>query len=583
MKKSDNDFTPLDLSDLGKFEPKIVGRDTLSSDDISILHDLERKNNITYNDTYVSEFLKCRNNLFYFIHNYCYIGEVGNPLLYSSDIMNRKYRRVIKSLNKYKKIILMASRQLGKALDLDTLIPTPCGFKKLRDLQVGDIIFNENGEETKIIAESPIFYDKKTYRVSFDNQTAIIASEDHLWNVNSSSLHFKNRVMNTVELKEKVECPVSKRHGRPYIDINKPIRYKKKELLIPPYILGLWLGDGHSDSGRITAKINDASELMMKLKNNKYELSEFHQYHENSGQFTFYKLKTDLQTLNLLKNKHIPEEYLTASIYQRIQLLRGLMDTDGSVSKKGDCEFYQKNKNFINSFITLLSSLGIKSRIRIKTIKDEKYYTVKFSTKRFYVFNLSRKRVRQKNLKNHKKNSRIYVTDIQEINTIPCKCIMVDSPSSLFLAGDKMIPTHNSTLAACIIAHTITFFPGIRSVLFNMDQGAGIENIDKLKFILANLPDWMKFLPDKFVKKTYVELTNGSKASVFYPSTIKSPDQIARSLTIPCLYVDEAAFIPHIERIWMSAQPTLSTASMQADKYGYPSWSVLTSTVRHVL
>lgn len=90
-----------------------VGKTELSRDDISILQQLEKKNKIDFNDGYVSEFLKCRNNIFYFIHNYCNIGEVGNPRLYTPDMMNRKYRRVIKSINRYKKVILMASRQLG--------------------------------------------------------------------------------------------------------------------------------------------------------------------------------------------------------------------------------------------------------------------------------------------------------------------------------------------------------------------------------------------------------------------------------------------------------------------------------------
>lgn len=90
-----------------------IGKNELSRDDISILHKLEKKNNITYQDNYVSEFLKCRSNIFYFIHNYCNIGEVGNPRLYTSDMLNRKYRRTIKVINRYKKVILMASRQLG--------------------------------------------------------------------------------------------------------------------------------------------------------------------------------------------------------------------------------------------------------------------------------------------------------------------------------------------------------------------------------------------------------------------------------------------------------------------------------------
>lgn len=93
-----------------------IGKTELSRDDISILQELEKKNKINYQDNYVSEFLRCRSNIFYFLHNYCNIGEVGNPRLYTPDMLNRKYRRVIKSINRYKKAILMASRQLGRDL-----------------------------------------------------------------------------------------------------------------------------------------------------------------------------------------------------------------------------------------------------------------------------------------------------------------------------------------------------------------------------------------------------------------------------------------------------------------------------------
>lgn len=96
-----------------RFSPKKISNDSLTSDDMSILSELERKNHFDYNDSYVSEFLKCRQNPLYFIHNYCHIPEIGGSQLYKKEFMNKKYRRVIKSLNKYHKAILMASRQLN--------------------------------------------------------------------------------------------------------------------------------------------------------------------------------------------------------------------------------------------------------------------------------------------------------------------------------------------------------------------------------------------------------------------------------------------------------------------------------------
>ena len=452
-----------------------IGKKELSKNDISILQKLEKQNQIDYEDTYISEFLKCRNNIFYFIHNYCNIGEVGNPLLYSADMMNRKYRRVIKGLHRYHKAILMASRQLGKALDLNTEIPLFNGdFKLLKDVGVGDVLIDERGNPTTVVAVSPVFNDKICYRIKFDNQYETIASEDHLWTMSSTKHHFTNKILTTSELFDIFNSKTAN-HGRPFINIIDCVEYDKKDLLIPPYILGVWLGDGSSSAGCIASSLDDAPNTINNIKKSieknkkKYSISELYVYDntKNCGVFTVCGLRTDLRKLGLFKNKHIPEDYLKASKYQRIQLLRGLMDTDGSVTKKGDCEFYQKDKDIIDSVIILLSSLGIKTRCRTKFLKGVKYYTVKFSTKKFYVFNLRRKRERQKLLKSHIKNTRVYLSEMNVVDCVPCKCIVVDSPSHLFLIGKQMIPTHNSTLAACISAHAATFFPGIKVVMFN--------------------------------------------------------------------------------------------------------------------
>ena len=93
---------------------------------------------------------------------------------------------------------------------------------------------------------------------------------------------------------------------------------------------------------------------------------------------------------NLLKNKHIPQIYLRTSIEQRMELLRGLMDTDGSITKNQSFEFYQKNYEFILQVVELLSSLGIKSRVSRRLINQCWYHTVRFPSKE-NIFNLPRK------------------------------------------------------------------------------------------------------------------------------------------------------------------------------------------------
>lgn len=89
------------------------------------------------------------------------------------------------------------------------------------------------------------------------------------------------------------------------------------------------------------------------------------------------------------------------------------------------------------------------------------------------------------------------IKSIIKTKTVKTKCIAVDNVDKLFLCGKTMIPTHNSTIAASLLAHVLTFYPGTKAVIINMDQGAGLENINKVRFVLENLPPWMRFIPKR--------------------------------------------------------------------------------------
>lgn len=112
-----------------------------------------------------------------------------------------------------------------------------------------------------------------------------------------------------------------------------------------------------------------------------------------------------------------------------------------------------------------------------------------------------------------------------------------------------------------------------------MEKKYAQENLNRIKFMLKSLPSWMR-VPNRSRSdiKTYLELENGSRVDTFYPSSSTPPDNIARSLTIPILYLDEAAFVRHIETIYTAAQPTMSRAREQAKKNNYPHFMLITST-----
>lgn len=136
-----------------------------------------------------------------------------------------------------------------------------------------------------------------------------------------------------------------------------------------------------------------------------------------------------------------------------------------------------------------------------------------------------------------------------------------------------------STIAAAIIEHSMNFFPGNKALILNANKYYALENLSKVKFIHENLPSQLRTpLKYKGDRKTYLEYTNNSKITVLYPSTTTSPDSLGRSLTMPILYIDEAAHIPHMEDIFSAAAPTLTTAAKQAKENKYPHFILMTTT-----
>lgn len=136
-----------------------------------------------------------------------------------------------------------------------------------------------------------------------------------------------------------------------------------------------------------------------------------------------------------------------------------------------------------------------------------------------------------------------------------------------------------SSIAACLLAWAAVFYPNNRIVILNFRKMAAQENLKKIKYIINHLPDWMQpgYLSKSEIKE-YVEFKNGTRIDTFYPSSTSSPDTLARSLSVPILYIDEMAFIPHMNEIYGSAQPTLSTARDQAARNNYPYFIFMTST-----
>ena len=309
-------------------------------------------------------------------------------------------------LRQFHECMWVVARKNGKALSLDTELPTPNGWCAMADIHVGDTVFGQDGKASKVIAESPVF-DKKMYRVTFEDGAVIKASADHLWTVQTKQSRKEVEYRKTHKLKRGLSAAYDydengfftistedmyrdfarKRKdgkGTEYkyrVPMQNPVEYKTRDLPLDPYMLGLYLGDGTKGGGNITCSGSDLDAVMHivvehhfpayaskppSAKGDTWTLRPGKGIRGKSGSNSFIN---GLRSAGVLNRKFIPDEYMTSGIEQRWELLRGLMDTDGTVSKAGQCTFCQKDEALARQVKELLASLGIKASIKEKKVR----------------------------------------------------------------------------------------------------------------------------------------------------------------------------------------------------------------------
>ncbi|HEX7163933.1 MAG TPA: DNA translocase FtsK, partial [Trebonia sp.] len=519
-------------------------------------------------------------------------------------------KTVLANLAKMPHVLVAGATGSGKALALDTPIPTPKGWTTMGEVQVGDEVFDEHGRPCRVTAATPVMYGRPCYEVEFSDGTVIVADAEHLWRTSTVAgrmqrgrpprgtaywppevvariagrteavLAEPDRLVSTGEiladvgkqfqnvlytalkavqsegravrptyvrggrelsfwapaysrhlayraLSERVAAPTGGSHIRKIdaepittqeiaaslrrssgrlnhsVALCGPLEYPERELPVAPYTFGCWLGDGRTRGSDITTM---DEEILAEIRKDGYLVT----HHASTRmQYTIWnrperdrriaealcladqgmsveraaahmgvglsatlraaggrfpqgrrgtaiptapppltRYRTLCQILREIGDKHIPEEYLQASVAQRRALLAGLLDTDGYCTASGTVEFAVTNKRLARDTLELVISLGFKGTLRTKPCKDRTertstVYTVVFTPEQ-PVFRLSRKLARQHEAKATSTARWRYITDVRPIESVPVKCIAVSSPSHLYLASRSCIPTHNS-------------------------------------------------------------------------------------------------------------------------------------------
>ena len=373
--------------------------------------------------------------------------------------------------NRRPRAVIIDDPDIDEALDIETPILTSHGFKRIADVAVGDVVYGTKGQPCNVIGTSEVKIGRICYRVTFDDGAEVICDAGHLWTT-STALQRTNRrrkkpdneawsrsrpqcqaklyetVRTTQEIYETLHGESQRKNHS--IEMQQPLHAKDAILPLDPYVFGVWLGDGTNRYPSITSA---DEEIIQQIASAGHVVSrvEVDNRGNKAKRYVIPSIKQPIRQMGMMHykkriEKGVPDRYLLASECQRLALLQGLMDTDGSIDPTyGRCVFANTNKNIIDAAVYLCDSLGIKCRVHAVAMSGKMKlpaWKVEFTISR-NVFRLPRK-LKHIPPTNRKNIGRRYVQSVCRVESRPVKCIEVDSEDHLFLCTKRLIPTHNT-------------------------------------------------------------------------------------------------------------------------------------------
>ncbi|MCG7594259.1 replicative DNA helicase [Mycobacterium sp. PSTR-4-N] len=307
-------------------------------------------------------------------------------------------------------IVVAARPGMGKALALDTPLPTPSGWTTMGEVAVGDELIGPDGLPTRVVAATEVMTERPCFEVEFSDGTVIVADAEHQW-LTSGAIRTTREIAETLPTVHTVKNTAAIQRA----DLN---------LLVPPYTFGASLG-GWTDDAEIQMWIEAESSER-----------------------------------GAIVRDRIPPEYLRASEPQRRALLAGLLDACGTVAVDGSIELELADERLARGVAELVVSLGYRCESEVAgwlriTAGDS-------------VFRLHRKELLHKERRGTGVASRTIV-DVRPVPSVPVRCVEVDNVSHMYLASRSMVPTHNSTLGldfmrSCSIKHHLP------SIVFSLEM-----------------------------------------------------------------------------------------------------------------
>lgn len=378
---------------------------------------------------------------------------------------------------------------------VDTPILTAEGWKTVGDLTDADLLPHRNGQWYPILRTWDPDTDVPVFRVTFGNGSSVTTDGGHKWNVQRSARH-PEKQMTTTELMADLRSPSGQLKWR--VRQAAPLEGKPADLPIDPYVFGYWLGDGETGGSRFACSAEDRPSLELALEQAGYPVSSV----DDRGTYAILypsKLRTALRKLEVMDRKHIPAAYELASLEQRLELLRGLMDADGTIATKdGRARFCQDaaREDLNRQIFRLIASLGFQPHMKTYSGVTEIGFKPDAETR---VFRLERKACRQFTRERNRRTDFLTIQNVEPAGEARVRCLTVLSDDNTYLLGDSLVSTRNgksTTLTVNYVTWRICQDPNVRILLISKTQDMAKRFLMAIKDRLAENEKYAKLQTD---------------------------------------------------------------------------------------
>lgn len=353
-----------------------------------------------------------------------------------------------------KQLIFCMPPRHGKSISHETPILTPDGWRKHGDLRAGDRVFGPDGLPTLVLHTSEDV--DEVVPITFSNGETVRCHLNHEWTVfdraQRAGKQWRNLETREIAKRALRNGPAGVRGGRWTLQLpdTDALQFPPKDLPIHPYFLGAWLGDGHHKTAVISHAASDI-EVISSLKSLGYApCGQYVQLNTGVHYARFAGVRGKLKSLGVFGNKHIPEAYLRSSTEQRLELLAGLVDTDGHVeARSGRVRFSTCSVALRDGVYELATTLGFRPYVieappvtsSSGIVGKKTVYQVGFQPTCEIPTRIPRKRISKFAVRR-----RVGIVSVGPVEKGGARSICVDRDDGLYLVGKTCLPTHNTQL-----------------------------------------------------------------------------------------------------------------------------------------